>query len=94
MLDVHRHAARRDLRIGEHLRVVVDRAARDPVGVEELEPVLPRLFERHGLDRGRELRLVPDARGVVGVVGIVRPFGPIQQLAQPTGTIDRSRPPA
>ena len=39
VLDLHRHPPRGDLRIGEHLRVVVDRPARDAVRVEQVEPV-------------------------------------------------------
>ena len=42
MLRREHHAACRDLRVGEHLRVVVDRAARNLAGFEHLEPVAAR----------------------------------------------------
>ena len=40
------HLARDDLRIGEHLRVVVDRPARDVVRLEQRQPVRARLRAR------------------------------------------------
>src|SRR5438034_26404 len=38
MLDLDNHVARVDLRIGEHLRVIVDRPARDVVLFKEGQP--------------------------------------------------------
>ena len=38
MIDLHRHLARDEMRVGEDLRVVVDRTARDVVRLKERQP--------------------------------------------------------
>jgi hypothetical protein len=85
MVDFDDHLARADLCVGEHLRVVVDRTARDVVGLEQVEPVLARLPDRDGFDLCRERRAVAHAARVVGKLRQRRPvvaFEDVTELAE------------
>ena len=61
VIRLHDHLAREDLRIREHLRVVVDRPAGDVVRLEQRQPVRARLRDGDGLDSIRKRLSIQDA---------------------------------
>ena len=72
-----------DLRIGERLRVVVDRSARHARGVELRQPMLARLLGGDRLDALDERRAVADAQRVVREGRVGAHFGMPEHLAEP-----------
>ena len=77
------HLARLHLRIGKHLRVVVDRTARNVAGIEQLEPVAARVPTVTVSIRAASLSRLAHAARVVGELGRRGPLRVTQRLAQP-----------
>jgi hypothetical protein len=63
------------MRVGEHLRVVVDRPARNVFGLEEREPVRTRLLAGDRVDARGEGGLIPAAQRVVGELRLLQSDG-------------------
>ncbi len=59
VLRLDHHLARQHLRIGEHLRVVVDRPARDVVRLEQRQPVRARLRDGDRFNRVGQRLAIP-----------------------------------
>src|SRR5262245_15760804 len=81
MFDVDDEFARDDLWILEDLRIVVDRAAGNAVGLEQLQPVRTRLRLGDGLDSRREIDAVAQARAVDLEFRHLTPLGVTEHVA-------------